>query len=84
MTAAFAFVLYTQEPKQVLVVLLLSIFKDGQQTLIDPLFPYANADPTVDLVTHSVVVALEIWAFIVVFRIVRRENKADKAGTNTG
>ena len=83
MTAAFVLVLYTQDPKQVLVVLFLSIFKDGQQTLIDPLFPYANADPLVDLGTHSVVVALEIWAFIVVYRITRKENKDNEPASHT-
>ena len=72
MAAAFVFVLCTQNPSQYLVVLFLSIFKDGQQTFIDPLFPYANADPLVDFGMHFVVVALEIWAFIVVYRITRQ------------
>ena len=78
MAAASVFVLYTQNPNQYLVVLFMSIFKDGQQTLIDPLFPYANATPLVDFGMHFVVVALEIWAFIVVYRIARQENKYNK------
>ncbi len=75
MTAASVFVLYTQNPNQYLVVLFMSIFKDGQQTLIDPLFPSANAAPLVDFGMHFVIVALEIWAFIIVYRITRQENK---------
>ena len=78
MTAASVFVLYTQNPNQYLVVLFMSIFKDGQQTLIDPLFPSANAAPLVDFGMHFVIVALEIWAFIIVYRITRQENKNNK------
>ena len=78
MTAASVFVLYTQNPNQYLVVLFMSIFKDGQQTFIDPLFPTANAAPLVDFVMHFVIVALEIWAFIIVYRITRQENKDNK------
>ena len=78
MTAASVFVLYTQNPNQYLVVLFMSIFKDGQQTLIDPLFPSANATPLVDFGMHFVIVALEIWAFIIVYRITRQENKDNK------
>ncbi len=78
MTAASVFVLYTQNPNQYLVVLFMSIFKDGQQTLIDPLFPSANAAPLVDFGMHFVIVALEIWAFIIVYRITRQENKDNK------
>ena len=76
MTAAFVFVLYTQNPHQYLVVLLLSIFKDAQQAFIDPLFPYSNAAPAVvDFGMHFVIVALEIWAFITVYKITRQKNK---------
>jgi len=78
MTAASVFVLYTQNPNQYLVVLFMSIFKDGQQTLIDPLFPSANAVPLVGFGMHFVIVALEIWAFIIVYRITRQENKDNK------
>ena len=78
MTAAFVFVLYTQNPNQYLVVLFMSIFKDGQQTLIDPLFPSANAAPLLDFGMHFIIVALEIWAFIIVYRITRQENKDNK------
>jgi hypothetical protein len=69
------FVLITQNPNQYLVVLLLSIFREGQETFIDPLFPYVNAGPAVvDIGMHVVIVALEIWAFIVVYRIAKKEN----------
>ena len=75
MIAASVFVLITQNPHQYLVVLFMSIFREGQETIIDPLFPYANAaPPMVDFVIHLVIVALEIWAFIIVYRMTKKES----------
>ncbi len=77
MIAAAIFVLVSQNPNQVLVVLFMSIFREGQETFIDPLFPYANAGPPmVDFGMHVIIVAIEVWAFIVVYRIVRKEKEA--------
>ena len=76
MIAASIFVLITQSPNQYLVVLFMSIFREGQEMFIDPLFPYANAPapPIVDFGMHVVIVALEIAAFIVVYRLARQDN----------
>ena len=75
MIAASVFVLITQNPHQYLVVLFMSIFREGQETIIDPLFPYANAAPPMaDFVIHLVIVALEIWAFIIVYRKTKKES----------
>ena len=77
MIAVSIFVLLTQNPNQYLVVLLLSIFREGQETFIDPLFPYANAGPVaVDIGMHVLIVALEVWAFITVYKITRKEKQA--------
>ena len=77
MIAATIFVLMTQNPNHFLVVLFLSMFREGQETFIDPLFPYANAGPAaVDWGMHIAIVALEIWAFVVVYRRARKENSA--------
>jgi hypothetical protein len=74
MIAASIFVLITQNPNQYLIVLFMSIFREGQETFIDPLFPYANAGPaTVDIGMHIIIVALEIWAFVIVWRIIKKE-----------
>lgn len=74
MIAASIFVLITQNPKQHLVIWLMSILREGQEMFIDPLFPYADApaSPAVDFGIHVVIVALEIAAFVVVYRISRR------------
>ncbi|MEM7343695.1 MAG: hypothetical protein AAF485_05595 [Chloroflexota bacterium] len=76
MIAASVFVLITQNPAQHMVIWLMSIFREGQEMFIDPLFPYANApaSPTADFLTHVVIIALEIAAFIAVYRITRQEN----------
>lgn len=74
------FVLITQNPKQFLVVLFMNIFREGQEMIIDPLFPLSNApaSPMVDFGIHIVIVAIEILAFIAVFRIVRQEDRDRK------
>jgi len=74
MAAASMFVLLTQDPRQYLVVLFMNIVREGAETLIDPLFPIANAPagPTADFAIHVVIVAIEILAFVTVWKIVRR------------
>ena len=75
MVIASVYVLITQNPKQFLVVLLMNIFREGQEMIIDPLFPLLNAPvtPAVDFWIHVVIVAIEIWAFITVFRLTRKQ-----------
>ncbi|MGB0847524.1 MAG: hypothetical protein ACPGSM_12410 [Thiolinea sp.] len=72
-------VIILQNPRYFLVVLLMNIFREGQETIIDPLFPLINAPmpPIGDFVMHLIIVAIEIWAFITVLRIVRQMDKAD-------
>ena len=76
MVAASLFVLFSQNPYQHLVIWFMSILREGQEMFIDPLFPYTNApvSPIVDFGMHVVIIALEIAAFIVVYRITRQEN----------
>jgi len=74
MVIVSVFVLITQDPKQYLVVLLMNIVREGQEMIIDPLYPVLNApaSPTVDFWIHVVIVAIEIWAFITVFKLIRK------------
>ena len=75
MIAASVFVLITLNPHQNLVVLFMSFFREGHETIIDPIFPYANAAAAIaDFVIHLVIVALEIWAFIIVYRMTKKES----------
>ena len=75
MVIASVYVLITQNPKQFLVVLLMNIVREGQEMIIDPLFPVLNApvSPTADFWIHVVIVAIEIAAFITVFRLARKQ-----------
>lgn len=74
MALASIYVLITQNAKQYLVVLLMNILREGQETIIDPLYPVLNApaSPAADFWIHIVIVAIEILAFIVVYRIARQ------------
>lgn len=65
------YVMITQEPKQFLVVLLMNIIREGQEMIIDPLFPVLNAPvtPVVDFGIHVIIVVIEIWAFLTVLRL---------------
>lgn len=73
MALASIYVMITQNPRQFLVVLLMNILREGQEMIIDPLFPVLNAPatPAVDFGIHVVIVAIEILAFISVFRKVK-------------
>lgn len=72
-------VLISQNPRYFLVVLLMNLFREGQETIIDPLFPLLNAPmaPSGDFVAHLVIVAIELLAFIAVLKIVRQMDKAE-------
>lgn len=70
MVAVTVLVIVTQNPHQYLVVLLMSILREGQEMFIDPSYPYANAPmpPTADVAMHVLIVSLEIAAFVVVLK----------------
>ena len=74
MVIASIYVMITQNSKQFLVVLLMNIFREGQEMIIDPLYPILNApvSPTADFWIHVVIVAIEILAFIVVFKSTKK------------
>ena len=67
-------VMITQNPRYFLVILLMNLFREGLETIIDPLYPLANApvSPTIDFIMHIVIVAIELWAFITMYKIVRQ------------
>lgn len=77
-TAAMALlsiiVMITQNPRYFLVILLMNLFREGLETIIDPLYPLANApvSPSIDFIMHIVIIAIELWAFITMYKIVRQ------------
>lgn len=68
------FVMITQNPLQYLVVLIMNVFREGMEMIIDPLYPVLNAPatPMVDFLIHVIIVAIEIWALITVVRRIRK------------
>ena len=77
MAAASIFVLITQNARQFLVVLFMNILREGTETIIDPLFPIANApaSPAMDFGMHVVVVAIEILACIMVWKRLKKSSQ---------
>ena len=67
-------VMITQNPRYFLVILLMNLFREGLETIIDPLYPLANApvSPSIDFIMHIVIVAIELWAFVTMYKIVRQ------------
>ena len=51
----------------------MNILREGFETIIDPLFPLANApmSPTGDFIAHLIIVGIEVWAFIKVYNITK-------------
>lgn len=77
MAAASIFVMITQNARQFLVVLFMNILREGTETIIDPLFPIANApaSPAMDFGMHVVIVAIEILAFVVVWKRLKKSSQ---------
>ncbi len=74
MVIASIFVMITQNSKQYIVVLLMNVVRETQEMVIDPLYPVLNAPatPMVDFGIHVVIVAIEVLALIIVFRISKK------------
>lgn len=74
MAIASVFVLLSQNPRYFIPILVMNVLREGQETVIDPLYPLANAplSPVADGVAHIVIIAVEVWALIVMYRIVRQ------------
>ena len=67
-------VMITQDPRYFIVILLMNLFREGLETIIDTLYPLANApvSPSIDFIMHIVIIAIELWAFITMYKIVRQ------------
>ena len=86
MTAASVLVLVTQNPAQYTVVMFMSALREAQEGVIDPLYPMAGSpfSPTADFLVHVVIVAAEVAALVVVYRLARQEDAATPAAQLEG
>lgn len=78
MIAVSVLVLVTQNPAQYVVVMFMSAIREAQEMFIDPLYPMADApvSPAVDFSVHVVIVAAEVAALVVVYRLWKAQDTA--------
>ena len=64
-------ILFSQDIKLFLLMFILNILREGQETIIDPLFPLINApiSPMWDLILHVIIVIIEIIALLQLYKL---------------
>ena len=69
-------IMLSQDVKLFIIMFVMNIFREGQETIIDPLYPLANApvDSTTDLILHIIIVAIEIMALLKLINIFKAKN----------
>ncbi len=65
------FIMFSQNVKLFIAMFLMNLLREIQETIIDPLFPLANApvSPTWDIIIHLIIVAIELIAFIKLYKM---------------
>ena len=74
MAAISIVILLSQNPRYFLLLFLINILRETQETFIDPLFPLTNAPiaPIGDFIIHIIIVGIEILAGITLYRITKK------------
>lgn len=70
-------IMFLQDVKLFMVMFLMNLLREIQETIIDPLFPLTNApiSPTWDIIIHVVIVIIELIAFINLYKILKEVKK---------
>ena len=70
-------ILLSQDIKLFIIMFVMNVFREGQETIIDPMYPLVNAPvtPTIDLVMHIIIVAIEIGALVKLIKIYKSEKQ---------
>ena len=70
-------IMVSQNVTLFMVMFAMNIFREFQETIIDPLFPLANApmSPTWDLILHIIIVGIELIALIKLFKIFKQSKQ---------
>lgn len=75
LTMAFVSILIvvTQDTKLYIIMFIMNILREGQETIIDPMYPLLNApvSPMIDLILHIVIVGIEVIALTSLVKIYR-------------
>ena len=68
-------ILLSQDIKLFIIMFVMNVFREGQETIIDPMYPLVNAPvtPTIDLVMHIIIVAIEIGALAQLIKIYKSQ-----------
>ena len=66
-------IMLSQDVKLFIIMFVMNIFREGQETIIDPLYPLANTyvSPTTDLILHIIIVSIEVIALLKLITIYR-------------
>jgi len=69
-------IMLSQDVKLFIIMFVMNVFREGQETIIDPLYPLSNApvDPTTDLILHIIIVTIEIMALLKLINIFKAKN----------
>ena len=73
------FIMFSQDVKLFIPMFLMNLLREIQETVIDPLFPLVNApvSPTWDIIIHVVIVAIELAAFIKLYKLSKALKRND-------
>ena len=74
MAVASLLVIILQNPRYFLVVLFMNLVREGLETIIDPLYPLANApmSPVNDLIAHLAIVASSYGRLLSCIKLLKR------------
>lgn len=68
-------IMLSQDVKLFIIMFVMNVFREGQETIIDPLYPLANApvNPTTDLILHIIIVCIEVIALLKLINIYKTD-----------
>ena len=70
-------IMLSQDVKLFIIMFVMNVFREGQETIIDPMYPLVNAPvtPTIDLVMHIIIVGIEIGALVKLIKIYKSQKQ---------
>ena len=70
-------IMLSQDVKLFIIMFIMNVLREGQETIIDPLYPLINApvSPITDLILHLVIVSIEIIALLKLFGIYKMNKR---------
>ncbi len=66
-------IMFSKRVELYLAMFGMNVLREGLETIIDPMFPLANApgSPMWDLIMHLIIVAIEVAAFVKLYRLAK-------------